>query len=91
VEARHERRLGLFGVVLKPVAEERFFAFIDGLQLFGRGYSWGGYESLLIPVFPERTVVPLKLEGPLFRIAAGLEHAEDLIADLAAGFARLRA
>jgi cystathionine beta-lyase len=81
---------GLFGVVLKPVADERFFAFIDGLQLFGRGYSWGGYESLLIPVFPERTVVPLKFEGPLFRIAAGLENADDLIEDLTAGFARLR-
>lgn len=82
---------GLFGIVLKPVADERFVAFIDGLQLFGRGYSWGGYESLLIPVFPERTAVPLKFEGPLFRIAAGLENADDLIADLAAGFDRLRA
>jgi cystathionine beta-lyase len=81
---------GLFGVVLKPVAEERFVAFIDGLQLFGRGYSWGGYESLLIPVFPERTTVPLQFAGPLFRIAAGLEDADDLIEDLAAGFARLR-
>ena len=64
---------GLFGVALRPVAEDRFVAFIDGLQLFGRGYSWGGFESLLIPVFPERTVVPLPFEGPLFRIAAGLE------------------
>jgi cystathionine beta-lyase len=81
---------GLFGVVLKPVAEGRFIAFIDGLQLFGRGYSWGGFESLLIPVFPERTVVPLSFEGPLFRISAGLEDADDLIDDLAAGFERLR-
>jgi cystathionine beta-lyase len=81
---------GLFGVVLKPVAEARFAAFIDGMQLFGRGYSWGGYESLLIPVFPERTAVPLDFEGPLFRIAAGLESADDLIEDLASGFARLR-
>lgn len=81
---------GLFGIVLKPVDEARFIAFIDGMQLFGRGYSWGGYESLLIPVFPERTAVPLKLEGPLFRIAAGLESADDLIGDLEAGFGRLR-
>jgi cystathionine beta-lyase len=81
---------GLFGVVLKPVAEARFVAFIDGLQLFGRGYSWGGFESLLIPVFPERSVVPLGFAGPLFRVAAGLEDADDLIEDLAAGFARLR-
>ena len=81
---------GLFGVVLKPVAEDRFIAFIDGLQLFGRGYSWGGFESLLIPVFPERTVDPLSFEGPLFRISAGLEDADDLIDDLGAGFERLR-
>jgi cystathionine beta-lyase len=81
---------GLFGVELRPIAEERFSAFVDGLQLFGRGYSWGGFESLLIPVFPERTVVPLPFEGPLFRISAGLEDPEDLIEDLAAGFARLR-
>ena len=81
---------GLFGVALKPVDEQRFIAFIDGLELFGRGYSWGGYESLLIPVFPERTVVPLPFKGPLFRIAAGLEAADDLIEDLAAGFERLR-
>jgi cystathionine beta-lyase len=81
---------GLFGVVLKAVDEARFVAFIDGLQLFGRGYSWGGYESLLIPVFPERTTVPQELTGPIFRIAAGLEDPADLIDDLAAGFARLR-
>jgi cysteine-S-conjugate beta-lyase len=81
---------GLFGVALRPVDEQRFVAFIDGLELFGRGYSWGGYESLLIPVFPERTVVPLPFKGPLFRIAAGLEAADDLIEDLAAGFERLR-
>ncbi len=81
---------GLFGVALKPIAADRFIDFIDGLELFGRGYSWGGYESLLIPVFPERTAAPLPFEGPLFRIAAGLEDPDDLIEDLAAGFARLR-
>ncbi len=83
---------GLFGVALKPGPSERaFHAFIDGMQLFGRGYSWGGFESLLIPMSPERTVVPLPYKGWLFRIAAGLEDADDLIEDLAAGFARLRA
>jgi cystathionine beta-lyase len=83
---------GLFGVLLKPtVAPERLTALIDGLQLFGRGYSWGGFESLLIPSSVERTVTPLPGPGPLFRVAAGLEDATDLIADLAAGFARLRA
>ncbi|MFN7570593.1 MAG: cystathionine beta-lyase [Betaproteobacteria bacterium] len=83
---------GLFGVLLKPtVAPERLTALIDGLQLFGRGYSWGGFESLLIPTSVERTVSPLPGAGPLFRVAAGLEDASDLIADLTTGFARLRA
>lgn len=81
---------GLFGVALKSTAPERFVDFIDGMQLFGRGYSWGGYESLLIPVFPERTATPLPFAGPLFRISAGLEDADDLLEDLASGFERLR-
>jgi len=82
---------GLFGVALKAgIATERFAAFIDGMQLFGRGYSWGGYESLLIPAFPERTVTPLPFAGPLFRVSAGLEDAADLLDDLASGFERLR-
>jgi cystathionine beta-lyase len=83
---------GLFGVALKPgIAEAKFHAMVDGMQRFGRGYSWGGYESLLIPSFPERTAMPLAFAGPLFRVHAGLEDADDLIADLDAGFARLRA
>ena len=82
---------GLFGVALKPgIAEASFHLFIDGLQLFGRGYSWGGFESLLIPITPERTVVPLPYKGHLFRIAAGLEDADDLIGDLTRGFQKLR-
>jgi len=83
---------GLFGVALKPGPSERaFHALIDGMKLFGRGYSWGGFESLLIPMSPERTVVPLPYRGWLFRISAGLEDVDDLLDDLAAGFARLRA
>ena len=83
---------GLFGVVLKPgIAEARFVAFIDGMRLFGRGYSWGGFESLLIPALPERTATPYEYAGRLFRIGAGLEDPADLIADLEAGFGRLRA
>lgn len=82
---------GLFGVALKPgPSEARFHAFVDGMQHFGRGYSWGGYESLLIPASPERTASPLVFAGPLFRVHAGLEDADDLIADLDAGFQRLR-
>jgi len=83
---------GLFGVALRPtVSEAAFNAFIDGLQLFGLGASWGGYESLIIPANPERTVAPLPFKGPLFRIGAGLEDADDLIEDLKQGFERLRA
>lgn len=82
---------GLFGVALRPGLEEaRFHALIDGMQRFGRGYSWGGYESLLIPAAPERTVTPLPYSGFLFRVHAGLEDPADLIEDLDAGFARLR-
>ena len=73
---------GLFGVVLKPVAEPRFRAFIDGLRLFGLGASWGGYESLIMPFEPERTARRWPYEGPCVRIHAGLEHIDDLIGDL---------
>jgi cystathionine beta-lyase len=61
------------------------------MELFGMGYSWGGYESLLIPTHPEalRTAVPWRAEGPLLRIHVGLEEPADLIRDLEAGFARL--
>jgi cystathionine beta-lyase len=82
---------GLFGVVLnKGVSEVRLHAMIDGLRLFGRGASWGGFESLLIPASAERTVAPFAYAGRLFRIGAGLEDPADLIADLEQGFAQLR-
>ena len=83
---------GLFGVVLRPgVVEKNYHAFVDGMALFGHGYSWGGFESLLIPSSPERTATPSPHAGRLFRISAGLEDPADLIDDLEAGFARLRA
>jgi len=80
---------GLFGVVLKPVSEARLAAFADGLQHFGIGYSWGGFESLIIPAHIRRTVRPFEAEGPVLRIHAGLEDADDLIADLEKGLERL--
>lgn len=82
---------GLFGVVLQPVDKTAFAAFIDGLQLYGLGASWGGYESLIMPFDPApyRSVTKWSDPGPCFRIHAGLEHADDLLADLAAGFERL--
>src|SRR3954471_12644759 len=80
---------GLFGVVLKPVSEARLAAFVDGLRHFGIGYSWGGFESLIIPAHIRRTVRPFAAEGPVLRIHAGLEDPDDLIADLKKGLARM--
>jgi cystathionine beta-lyase len=82
---------GLFGVTLKPCSHDALAAFMDGLECFGMGFSWGGYESLIVPAKLHRTAKPFAAEGPLIRIHAGLEDADDLISDLDAGFARLRA
>ena len=74
---------GLFSFELKDADEAARAAFVDRLELFGIGYSWGGYESLAIPVDPYRTVS--KPPAPnLIRLHVGLEDADDLIADLAA-------
>jgi cystathionine beta-lyase len=83
---------GLFSIVLKPVAQERFAAMLDGLSLFGMGYSWGGFESLILPFDPTayRTATKWHAEGPALRLHVGLEDVGDLKADLEAGFARLR-
>jgi len=80
---------GLFGVVLKPCSERAVAAFIDGLDHFGIGFSWGGYESLIVPAAIQRSARPFKAEGPVVRVHAGLEDADDHIADLEAGLARL--
>jgi cysteine-S-conjugate beta-lyase len=81
---------GVFGAVLKPVAAQRVAAMFEALRIFAMGFSWGGYESLAIPSGPlQRTAVPWRAEGPLIRLSIGLEHADDLIADLAGGLARL--
>ncbi|MGH6878033.1 MAG: cystathionine beta-lyase [Rhizomicrobium sp.] len=81
---------GLFGLVLNPVAQPALAAFFDGLECFGRGYSWGGYESLIVPAHIHRTVRPFPADGPVLRIHAGLEDPDDLIGDLERGFERLR-
>src|ERR1700730_7331670 len=84
---------GLFGVVLKAVPKEAVNAFIDALDLFGIGASWGGFESLVQPAFPDRarTATQWQAEGPLVRLHIGLEDPQDLIADLAQGLDKLRA
>ena len=67
-------------------------AMLDGLRLFGMGFSWGGFESLVIPFDPGyRTATTWEAEGPALRLHIGLEDVEDLKADLDAGFARLTA
>ena len=82
---------GLLGIVLHDVPMERVKAMLDGLGLFGLGYSWGGFESLAIFADPRgyRPAPSWEAEGPLLRFHIGLEDVEDLIADLAAGFDRL--
>jgi cystathionine beta-lyase len=82
---------GLFSIVLKRVAHEKLAAMLDGLDLFGMGYSWGGFESLVLPFDPRsyRTATTWNEEGPALRLHVGLEDVEDLRADLEAGFARL--
>jgi len=84
---------GLFSIVLKPVPEAAVAAMLDGLELFGMGYSWGGYESLVLPFdcTKYRTATRWAPGGPALRFSIGLEDIEDLKADLDRGFARLAA
>ncbi len=84
---------GLFSIVLKPSSQAAVAALLDGLQLFGMGYSWGGFESLVIPFDCRtyRTATTWAPEGPALRFSIGLEDPDDLKADLEAGFARLAA
>lgn len=84
---------GLFGIVLNPVSKPALAAMLDGMELFGMGFSWGGYESLILPVRPEtvRSATAWTAPGPVLRIHAGLEDPRDLIADLERGFQRLNA
>ncbi len=82
---------GLFGLVLRPPCPRAAVAaLIDGMELFGLGSSWGGYESLLIATYPERTRSATTWDAPgrTLRVHAGLEDPADLVADLEAGFER---
>jgi cysteine-S-conjugate beta-lyase len=84
---------GLFSMVLKPVPQKAVYAFVDTLELFGIGASWGGYESLAIPFdcAPVRTATRWAPGGPTVRFHIGLEAVEDLQSDLERGFAALAA
>ena len=84
---------GLFSIVFKPVAQSAVYAFIDALNLFGIGPSWGGFESLAIPFdcTKIRTATKWMPGGPTVRLHIGLEDVDDLIGDLERGFAALAA
>jgi cystathionine beta-lyase len=84
---------GLFSIVLKPVSEAAVNAFLDELDLFGMGASWGGFESLAIPFdcTDIRTATRWAPGGPTLRLHIGLEDVDDLIGDLERGFAALAA
>ncbi|VFU10302.1 cystathionine beta-lyase [Methylocella tundrae] len=83
---------GLFSVLLAPCSQRAVAAMLDGLELFGMGFSWGGFESLVIPFDCRsyRTATPWNPPGPALRFNIGLEDVEDLKADLDRGFERLR-
>ena len=82
---------GLFSVILKPIPEAAVHAFLDSLHLFGMGFSWGGYESLVIlfDCAEYRTATRWAPGGPALRFHVGLENVGDLTADLERGFAAL--
>jgi len=84
---------GLFSIRLNALPKTALAAFMDHLELFGMGYSWGGYESLVIYADPSsyRTATTWDNSNPLLRFHIGLEDTDDLIADLRAGFDRLNA
>ena len=84
---------GLFSIVLKPVQQKAVDALLDAVTLFGMGYSWGGFESLVIPFDCEgyRTATTWSPGGPTLRLHIGLENVDDLKADLDRGFAALKA
>jgi cysteine-S-conjugate beta-lyase len=84
---------GLFSIVMEPGTDRQVAAFLDGLKLFGLGYSWGGFESLAIPFDARhyRSATEHEPAGPTIRLHIGLEDVSDLLADLASGLDRYRA
>lgn len=83
---------GLFSVQMQPLDETALSALLDSLQLFGLGYSWGGYESLVLPfdVSSQRDDTQWSQPATWLRFHAGMEAPEDLLADLESGFSALR-
>ena len=82
---------GLFGVVFHPCSDDQIRAFVDALHHFGIGVSWGGFESLVLPVKPQRSAGTWSEDGQLVRFNIGLEDTASLKADLAAALPLLNA
>ncbi len=87
-----EGAAALFSFVLQPVGDQAVTAFVNALELFAIGSSWGGYESLVVVASIEkyRTATKWNPGGPTIRLHIGLEDPDDLIADLEQGFAKLK-
>ena len=83
----------VFSVLLEPKPRAALAAMVDHFDLFALGWSWGGYESLCLPIHPEkiRTVTRWTEPGTMLRLHIGLEGVDDIKADLAAGLSRYRA
>lgn len=81
---------GLFSFILRPKPRAALASMLDEMQLFSMGYSWGGYESLIVPQEPSssRSATKWEKEGQLIRVHVGLENIDDLIADIEAGLER---
>ena len=77
---------------MQPVEKKQLANMVDNMDLFGMGFSWGGFESLILPSAPTkiRTATKWEDDGQLIRLHVGLEDPDDLIADLEAGFERLK-
>lgn len=83
----------LFAIELEAAPRTAIAAMVDGFQLFGMGYSWGGYESLCLPFDARaiRTATALEQSGNMFRIHVGFEGTDDLKTDMASALERYRA
>jgi cystathionine beta-lyase len=81
---------GIFSIVLDGGGQAEAHAFLDALEIFGLGYSWGGYESLAVNVFLGDRTVRKEYEGPVIRLQIGLEDVEDLKEDILRGLEAAR-
>lgn len=83
---------GLFSIIVQPCPEDQLARFVESLQLFAIGASWGGFESLVLPANPAniRTAVPWNEQGHLVRLHAGLEDIDDLINDVEPAIAHIK-